>query len=184
MRRILLSFLVAFFGVSASFAEEYKRESWLHGWADADNDCQNTRQEVLARDSRIPVTWDERSCTVESGEWFDPYTGETFTDPSKLDVDHMVPLAEAHLSGGELWSEQQRLAFANDLQLGRASLLAVKASANRSKGSRDPSKWLPERKEFHCAYVTRWTAVKLHWNLSFDEAERLAIADVLLNCGS
>ncbi len=69
------------------------------GWRDADGDCQDTRQEVLIAESLVPVALDSRGCRVVSGQWLDPYTGQTFTNPSDLDIDHFIPLAEAHRSG-------------------------------------------------------------------------------------
>ena len=64
---------------SIVFAQgDYNRKEWRH-WVDIDRDCQNTRAEVLIRDSIIPVTFHtERGCRVKSGEWFDPYTVQFF----------------------------------------------------------------------------------------------------------
>ena len=81
---------------------------------DIDGDCQNTRHEVLIAESVIPVVLDERGCKVISGQWHDPFTGNTYTDPSDLDIDHMVPLKEAHVSGGYAWSSARREQYAND----------------------------------------------------------------------
>jgi hypothetical protein len=67
--------------------------------------------------------------------------------------------------GGWAWDEQIREAYANDLEDPR-TLVAVSASANRSKGDRDPAGWLPERDV--CTYVGNWIAVKARWHLSVD----------------
>ena len=147
----------------------YDRDLYRH-WIDADRDCQDTRQEVLFAESIQPVTLDERGCRVISGVWVDAYTGQTFTDPGALDIDHFIPLAEAHRSGADAWSEEQRRAFANDLSNPDA-LIAVSRSANRSKGDRDPSDWMPPDESFHCQYVKAWVALKEVYGLSMDAKE-------------
>ena len=148
----------------------YDRDLYKH-WIDADRDCQDTRQEVLISESLQPVVLDDRGCRVVSGEWLDLYTGQTFTDPSKLDIDHFIPLSEAHRSGADTWTPEQRQSFANDL-MNEHSLIAVSASANRSKGDRDPANWLPPDESFQCEYIKRWVAVKEHFNLRMDATER------------
>ena len=85
----------------------YDRDLYRH-WIDADGDCQDTRQEVLIAQSLQPVVLDGRGCRVVSGRWFDPYTGQTFTDPGDLDIDHFIPLAEVHRSGGDIWTATLR----------------------------------------------------------------------------
>src|SRR5690606_28748554 len=93
----------------------YDRDEWLPSWADADNDCQNTRHEVLIAEADGPLTYSSGGCTVTSGAWHDPYTGLTFTNPSDIDIDHMVPLADAHRSGGWKWTTATKRQYANDL---------------------------------------------------------------------
>ena len=148
----------------------YDRDLYKH-WIDADRDCQDTRQEVLISESVQPVVLDDRGCRVVSGEWLDLYTGQTFTDPSRLDIDHFIPLSEAHRSGADTWTPEQRQSFANDLT-NEHSLIAVSASANRSKGDRDPANWLPPDESFQCEYIKRWGAVKEYFNLRMDATER------------
>ena len=78
---------------------KYNRKDWRH-WRDADGDCQNTRHEVLIHESKSPVTYkSDRQCQVVEGKWLDPYTGEEVRLASRLDVDHMIPLNNADLSG-------------------------------------------------------------------------------------
>ena len=100
-----------------------------------------------------------RNCKVSSGRWTDPYTGESFTDPGELDVDHMVPLGNAHRSGAWNWAYQKREEYANELQHPE-HLIAVKASANRSKGAKGPDEWLPPTISYQCQYVRDWEAIK------------------------
>ena len=150
-------------------------------WRDEDGDCQNTRDEVLIAESLAPVTLREDSCKVTAGLWFDPYTGMTFTVPGDLDIDHFVPLKEAHQSGGHAWDTDRRRQYANDLS-NPGHLIAVDDSTNQSKGDRDPAEWLPPNQSFRCAYVMAWLAVKRTWGLTADQAEANAIQAVLDAC--
>jgi len=90
----------AFFSTSVITCDAYDRKAWKH-WVDVDKDCQNTRHEVLLEESLAPVTFKtSKNCRVVSGNWLGAYSGKVFTDASQLDIDHLVPLKEAHESGG------------------------------------------------------------------------------------
>ena len=94
---------------------QYDRAEWRH-WIDEDSDCQDTRQEVLIEESRIEITFtSDGICRVSQGQWFGAYTGTTVTEPGELDIDHFVPMANAHRSGGWAWTSEQKKAFANSL---------------------------------------------------------------------
>lgn len=68
----------------------YDRRDWPH-WIDADHDCQDTRAEILIATSKVPVRYrNEKKCSVVSGEWYDPYSGKTWTKASDLDLDHII----------------------------------------------------------------------------------------------
>lgn len=162
-------------GLTLALGQDYDRGEY-GGWIDSDRDCINTRHEVLAAESLVPPLF--LNCKVVTGLWFDPYTGLTFTNPQDLDVDHMVPLAEAHRSGAASWTREQKRAYANDLD-NPGHLFAVQARANRQKGARDPAQWMPSNESFHCAYVLAWIGVKDKWGLTMDEAESLVIENIL-----
>lgn len=154
----------------------YSRDEFPH-WRTVDG-C-DARQTVLARDGEDIVTEDD-SCKVVSGTWDSVYDGETFTDPGDLDIDHMVPLANAWRTGAAGWDEEQRADFANDLE--RPQLFAVSASSNRAKGDQDPSQWKPPLRAYWCQYAHDWVVVKHYWQLSVTEAERDALSDMLDTC--
>jgi hypothetical protein len=157
---------------------KYKRSAYRH-WIDADSDCQSTRNEVLIEESVVPVRFKTGSgCKVLSGKWVDPYTGRTFTSPKKLDVDHVVPLKEAHDSGSWKWSREKKKQFANYLKH-ENHLIAVYASANRKKGAKDPAKWLPSNQSFLKDYARIWIKIKVDWGLSADRAELRALKQIL-----
>ena len=152
---------------------QYDRQSW-GSWVDADENCRDTRQEILIRDSTEPVDFDDRGCRVMVGSWTCPYTGEVTSDPRVVDIDHVVSLKEAHVSGAHSWDDWAKSLFYNH----SSNLRAVSRSANRSKGARDPAKWLPPNEGFRCQYIKDWLAVKDKWNLEMDCDETQAISSV------
>ena len=161
---------------------KYNRREWRH-WVDADQDCQDARQEVLIEESvGLIVFTDSDKCRVESGEWLAPFTGTVITDPGKLDIDHLVPLANAHRSGGHAWDADRKRAYANDL-INPAHLVAVTASANRSKGARGPEDWRPRNERYWCQYATDWVTVKVEWELKVTPAEFEALGEMMRRCG-
>ena len=74
----------------------------------------------------------------------------------------MVPLALAHRSGGWTWSEDKKREYANDLSY-EGHLIAVKASANRAKGSKGPEDWKPPERGYWCQYAIDWLFIKNAW---------------------
>lgn len=144
----------------------YSRNLFKH-WIDADKDGCNTRYEVLIAEAIVKPKVGA-GCYLTGGKWRSPYDGKVFTNPTGLDIDHMVPLAEAWRSGAWAWTAAQRMDFANDLEDSR-SLLAVTASLNRSKGDRDVASWLPIKAQ--CNYISNWIAVKWRFDLTVDPIE-------------
>ena len=159
----------------------YDRDEWRH-WTDEDGDCQDTRQEVLIAESEVPVAFEDgRECRVESGRWTDPYTGEVETEPGNLDIDHLVPLANAHGSGGHAWDAGRKRRFANELG-DEDHLVAASRSANRSKGSDGPEDWKPPDRGYWCRYAASWIGVKSKWKLTATEEEFDALGEMLAGC--
>ena len=159
----------------------YERKAWPH-WIDADHDCQDTRTEVLIRESYEAVGFeDARKCEVATGRWQCPYTGKIVSEAHLLDVDHLVPLANAHRSKGDTWDLKRRRRYANELEHAE-HLIAVDYTANRSKGAKGPEAWLPPSEGYRCTYVREWTAVKQRWQLSMTTAEAVAIDEALALC--
>ncbi|MEU5810721.1 HNH endonuclease family protein [Streptomyces sp. NPDC047718] len=160
----------------------YQRTSFKHWNAgQIPSDGCNTRAEVLIAEAvEAPVVGP--GCTLTGGLWWSYYDDQPVTPASALDIDHMVPLAEAWDSGASSWTAQRREAYANDLGQ-ETSLVAVTARSNRSKADQDPAEWLPPSAEALCRYGAEWTATKLRWGLVVDEAERDRLLDIAAGCG-
>jgi hypothetical protein len=155
----------------------YSRDNFRH-WVDADGDGCSTRQEVLISEADDPVTVGS-GCSLSGGRWFSYYDQVSWTDPGDVDIDHMVPLAEAWDSGARSWSAGVREAYANDLGDSR-SLVGVTDSVNQAKGDQDPREWMPAAER--CRYVREWVAVKHRWRLSVDSAEKSALSSLVSGC--
>ena len=110
-------------------------------WVDADGDGCSTRNEVLIAEADDPVTVGS-GCSLSGGRWFSYYDRVSWTDTADVDIDHMVPLAEAWDSGARTWTTATRQAYANDLGDSR-SLVGVTDNGQPAKGDQDPAEWLP-----------------------------------------
>ena len=161
---------------------DYNRDDWGSGWSDDDSDCINTRHEVLILESLLEAAMDSSGCKVIGGQWFAAFTGVYVHDPGSLDIDHFVPLANAHNSGGWVWSAANKRDYYNDLT-DPQHLIAVTASANRSKGSRGPDQWKPPDSSYWCQYAYSWADIKVRWGLTVTSSEIHALWTMLEECG-
>jgi hypothetical protein len=168
---------IAHVPVAGEVRTGYARDKF-HLWIDADGDGCNTRAEVLISEAEDAPTIGS-GCSLSGGRWYSFYDGVSQTSASALDIDHVVPLAEAWDSGARSWSASRREAYANDLGDSH-TLVGVTASLNRSKGDRDVAEWLPPIN--HCRYVKDWVTAKIRWGLSEDPAERSALQEVAAGC--
>lgn len=168
----------------------YSRAEFGESWTDNNdelwgrNGC-DTRDDVLRRDL-ANIVMRAGGCKVSTGVLHDPYTGvdlEFVRGPgtsSLVQIDHVVPLANAWQTGAQQWTARQRQDFAND----PLELIATKGAVNEAKGDGDAATWLPPRKAFRCAYAARMVAIKLRWHLWVTPPERDALARLLQPCGA
>ncbi|RZU53973.1 uncharacterized protein DUF1524 [Krasilnikovia cinnamomea] len=154
----------------------YSRDLFPH-WITISGSC-NTRETVLQRDGTSVVT--DASCAAVSGSWYSPFDGATWYAASDVDIDHLVPLAEAWRSGANTWTTSRRQAFANDLT--RPQLIAVTDDVNQAKGDQDPATWQPSVYSYRCTYAKMWIAVKYHWSLTAQASEAGALQTMLDTC--
>lgn len=168
-----------------------RRAHFGNGWINdrSDKQCYNTRAKVLIRDSTAPVSFkDHNTCIVATGEWSEPYTGETITEAGGIDgiqIDHMVPLKNAYTSGAWEWNFQTRCLYANFMG-NNFHLISSSARENMRKGDRAPDQYMPPLKSYRCQYLENWLKIKLIWKLNLTSSEVQAVRDEVRtnNCDS
>jgi hypothetical protein len=158
----------------------YSRADWGEGWASHGHGC-NTRELVLHAQGRGWVLGPScGSVCPQTGPacWVSIYDNVAVWDPHRLQIDHVVPVAEANRSGTRNWTPQQRAAFYQD----PANLVAVSASSNTSKSDDDPARWLPPNRGSWCWYAETWISTKTRYHLQADPPEVTALRSMLNTC--
>jgi hypothetical protein len=156
----------------------YVRDKFKH-WIGAGNGCDSRKAVIISEAIVKPNV--EKGCVIKGGEWLSIYDNAKVTEAGKLDVDHMVPLAEAWDSGASAWTSAKREMYANDMTDPR-HLIAVTGGSNRQKSDRDPAEWVPSNKAYLCEYLTNWVSIKVRWGLSIDKLELAALSTNLKSC--
>ena len=153
----------------------YNRKDWRH-WIDEDGDCQNTRAEVLISQSQVSVEFaTSRDCRVIKGSWIGRLTGVLLSDASDVDIDHVIPLSYAHGHGGFSWSPSKKKQFAND----PLNLIPTYDIENRRKSDKGPSEYLPSDKDLACAYIKRWQAIRIKYDLNIAPDDKVIIRNMI-----
>jgi hypothetical protein len=161
-----------------NFVTLYNRSDWPH-WVDTDRDCQNTRHELLISTSSRTVEFKtDNECNVLTGYWYDPYSGQNFSNSKELDLDHVVPLKFAHGHGADKWSRVKKQKFANDLD----NLLLVNASLNRQKGAKGLDEWLPPNHAYRCKYIAHFNTIMTKYELNYISSEKRIIDKMVQVC--
>ncbi|GAA2992601.1 HNH endonuclease family protein [Actinokineospora diospyrosa] len=155
----------------------YDRDEWGEWANDRASKC-STREQVLVRDGDgETVDGQCKPSCPKATCWTSRYDGVTTKDPADLQIDHIVPLAEAARSGARNWTAEQRKAYYND----PVNLVAVSARSNQQKSDGDPGKWRPMR-EYWCDYATGYVAVKTKYQLTVDDVELAELTRMLNTC--
>jgi hypothetical protein len=163
----------------------YTRAAFGVAWADVDGNGCDTRDDVLGRDlTGVQFKAGTDDCIVVAGTLAEPYGGRQVAfrrgpgTSADVQIDHVVPLADAWQTGAQGWPAAVRAAFAND----PANLLAVDGDLNQAKGAGDAATWLPPHKPFRCRYVLSQVRVKAAYGLWVTAAERAAISREIGRC--
>lgn len=162
----------------------YSRAQFGPAWADVDRNGCDTRDDILQRDLSSITYRSGSRCLIAAGTLRDPYTGKTIhfvrgvKTSSAIQIDHVVALGDAWVTGASSWSAHKRLMYANDPTV----LLAVDGPQNEAKGDDDAASWEPPNKAFDCAYVARQITIKYKYKLWVTSVEKTAMVRTLLSC--
>ncbi len=166
--------------------EDYNRMKQFGRWVQfkKTKGCYDTRAQVLIRDSVVKAeSTDDKKCTIEKGEWHDPYSGQVLTQDSDVQIDHMVPLKAAYSAGASTWSRAKKCVYANFTAVS-FHLISTSNFENQSKSDKSPEDYIPPNKDYVCTYLKNWLSVKLIWKLKMTESEAQAISNKIkeYNC--
>jgi len=156
---------------------DYNRADWKH-WSDLDGNKCDTREDVLIQQGKDVKTSPTDNCRPISGKWISVYDGKEFTNPSSLDIDHVIPLGYAATHGGQNWDAAKKEAFAND----RSHLLAVSATENRKKSDKGPGDYMPPKVSYYCSYGQIWVNTISKYGLTIDQKDADALKKALGTC--
>lgn len=173
---------------------KYKRvEQFGEAWKDVNGNGCDTRNDILKRDLRGVTTAGRNNCRVTSGVFDDPYTGKTIyfkygkDTSSEVQIDHVVALHDAWMTGAQNLTRQEREALANDPD----NLLAVDGPENQRKGDGlcfngkgCTGMYLPPNEKYRCEYAAKFTEVKSKYNLGLTEGQKETLVPLLEQCAA
>lgn len=140
-----------------SRGDDFCRNAFGPGtWPDLDGNGCSARQDTLRRQGtqlrlRVIRSHGTGCPEVMSGTWADAYTGTVLPGSNMkgpriaatVQVDHLVSLFNAWVSGAREWPPERRVRFANDTSV--HELHAVSADTNFAKSCRGADSWRPAR---------------------------------------
>ncbi|TAL13674.1 MAG: hypothetical protein EPN99_15085 [Frankiales bacterium] len=145
-------------------------------WPFPTGSCLDTAEQALADADVFEPTLSDDGCSVVDGLWRDPWAGTQHSAVEEVRAVHVVPLPNAHASGGDTWDAAKREQFANVVD----QLEVVSNGTAAARADRAPEAWLPTVDS--CGYAREWAALKKAWDLSVTTAERDALAAALAGC--
>ena len=162
---------------------EYSRSSLPTDWRDLDGNGCNTREDVLKDNLRKYARFD--GCKVTSGTLYDYYNGKILKYNKNTDagggiqIDHIVAIGNAWISGGYNWTDDTWVAYVNDKDV----LIPTASSTNREKSDKDITEWQPANSNFICAYMKKQVEIKKNYNLTVTAEEKATFKNILqTNC--
>lgn len=175
--------LIAGVTLAASIASGSERDRLLNmleqaRTREASVACQGSDRGVYYRSSS------DRSRLLEAlkekyGGLYRPYSKEFSAKVDcSLQIEHIVAVAEAYLSGMCSMSAARKREFATDVD----SVTFAYSCVNGQKGDRDAASWVPA--ENRCWFSRKAIEIKDKYEMAVDEAEYLALRGIVNGCAS
>ena len=155
--------------------------TWRGLTVQAEDDCATSdpydRDDYAYPQSREQDIQNQIGATA--GGWYGLYEARIFASGAETDIEHIVAAAEAHRSGLCGRTDDEKTAFANDLN----NLTLASPDLNRNeKSDKDAAEWLPPNAR--CWFALTVVFVKQTHDLTVDEAARDELERVLAACES
>jgi hypothetical protein len=156
--------------------DSYSRDEFGQKWADVDRNGCDQRNDVLRRDLvKLHTKPGTNGCVVARGVLKESsYSGDRVkfaTGETKIDIDHVVALADAWRMGASEWKSAKRAQFAND----PLNLLAVDRDENQEKNDASAARWTPTwDPDAECDFLVRHVTIKTKYHLAVADQERYA----------
>jgi hypothetical protein len=159
--------------------DSYSRDEFGQKWADVDRNGCDQRNDVLRRDLvKLHTKPGTNGCVVARGVVArgvlkeSPYSGDRVkfaTGGTKIDIDHVVSLADAWRMGASEWKSAKRAKFAND----PLNLLAVDRDENQEKNDAGAARWTPTwDPDAECDFLIRQVTIKTKYHLAVTDQEK------------
>lgn len=165
-------------------------KEWAYFSPVGDSKCWTVKKEVLslqanpesikyATKSHEETDDKTKACSIVSGEWIDPYSGDKVEDPSLMTVDHIVSISDANKSGGKDWTPEKKKEFANDKD---NVLLAVSKKSKESRDGKTIDKFKVDNEAYRCEFAKNYTLIKNKYELTVTDKEKKALSKALVKC--
>ncbi len=157
---------------------QQQETTWRRLTVEAENRCTPyDRDDYAYPQTREQDIQNEIGATA--GGWYGLYEARIFASSAETDIEHIVAAAEAHDSGLCGRTDEDKAAFANDLN----NLTLASPDLNRNeKSDKDAAEWLPPNAR--CWFARTVVFVKQTHDLSVDTAELDELERVLSACES
>ncbi len=162
---------------------------WSVGAPLSKTSCWSSKDEVLYSQSakgsvklvdkdRKEVKNKATACSIKSGTWVDPYTGNKIKDKEDATVDFIIPIDVVNSSGGSDWTSEKKREYSNDT----SALLVMSKKTQKEKGSKTIKDFSPKGKVEKCTLAKNYISVASKYSLNIDKKDKEALDKIITSC--